>query len=198
MADTLIHPVEHELEVNRSRFAAIALPVRDIDDAYQAMRAQRIDGAHHNAWAYRIGSDYRFNDDGEVGGTAGKPILAAIDGQGLDRVAVRVARWFGGIKLGTGGLARAYGGCAAECLRKAPRQALIEHAPLHCLVDFAQEQMVRNALQAFAGQVLGRTYRADGLHLTVSAPRANLAGLRDALTDLCRGRIAFDDDSPRS
>ena len=76
--------------------------------------------ATHNCWAYRIGSEYRFSDDGEPAGTAGRPILAAIDGQGCDQVVVVVTRWYGGIKLGAGGLVRAYGGCAAECLRAAP------------------------------------------------------------------------------
>ncbi len=70
-------------------------------------------------------SEYRSNDDGEPGGTAGRPILAAIDGQGFDRVAVVVTRWYGGIKLGAGGLVRAYGGAAAECLRAAPRRPLV-------------------------------------------------------------------------
>ena len=63
--------------------------------------------ATHNCWAYKIGQEYRFNDDGEPGGTAGRPILQAIEGQGMDRVAVLVVRWFGGVKLGAGGLVRA-------------------------------------------------------------------------------------------
>src|SRR3546814_18000784 len=79
--------------------------------------------ATHNCWAWRIGDDYRSNDDGEPAGTAGRPILAAIDGQGMDRVVVVVTRWFGGIKLGAGGLVRAYGGTAAECLRRAVGRA---------------------------------------------------------------------------
>lgn len=191
MADTLTQPVEHELEVSRSRFLAIAVPVQSVDEALQAVRAQRIDGAHHNAWAYRVGNDYRFNDDGEVGGTAGKPILAAIDGQGLDRVAVRVARWFGGIKLGTGGLARAYGGCAAECLRQAPRRALVEHIALRCVIAFALEPAVRSALATLQGHIVEQHYQADGLHLQVSLPHDNEAALRAQLTDLSRGQVVL-------
>ncbi|CAM5191071.1 YigZ family protein [Oligella ureolytica] len=60
--------------------------------------------------------DYRFNDDGEPGGTAGRPILAAIEGRDLTNIVVLVIRYYGGIKLGTGGLVRAYGGTAAKCL----------------------------------------------------------------------------------
>lgn len=193
MSETLSQAVEYILEVNRSRFVALAMPVRDVDQAIEALRTQRIADAHHNAWAYRIGRDYRFNDDGEVGGTAGKPILAAIDGQGLDRVAVRVARWFGGIKLGTGGLARAYGGCAGECLRSAARQAIIEQAALSFVVDFALEQAVRAALATHDGQILGHDYGADGLHLRIQLPASQEAALRSALSDLSRGRIVFAD-----
>ena len=81
--------------------------------------------ATHNCWAYKIGQEYRFNDDGEPGGTAGRPILQAIEGQGMDRVAVLVVRWFGGVKLGAGGLVRAYGGCAANCGRaNGPRSSI--------------------------------------------------------------------------
>ncbi|MFC6616804.1 IMPACT family protein [Deinococcus radiophilus] len=88
--------------------------------AYLAeLRAKYPDATHH-CWAYRIGELYRFNDDGEPGGTAGAPILRAIEGQGVQHVMVIVVRYYGGVKLGTGGLVRAYGGAAAECLRTAP------------------------------------------------------------------------------
>jgi putative IMPACT (imprinted ancient) family translation regulator len=196
MSETLSSAVEYMLEVNRSRFVALAMPVRDVDQALEALRARRIADAHHNAWAYRIGRDYRFNVDGEVGGTAGKPILAAIDGQGLDRVAVRVARWFGGVRLGTGGLVRAYGGCAAECLRAAARVPIVDVASLPVRIGFAQEQAVRNALAHFDAEVLAQDYADEGLQLTLAVPRDRLHALRAGLTDLCRGRIGFPDDTP--
>ncbi len=195
MSATLSSAVEYSLDVNRSRFIARAMPVRDVEQALEVLRAHRIADAHHNAWAYRIGRDYRFNDDGEVGGTAGKPILAAIDGQGLDRVAVRVARWFGGVRLGTGGLVRAYGGCAAECLRAAARVPIVDVARLAVHIGFAQEQSVRNALASFDAEVLAQDYADDGLLLTLSVPLPGLEALRACLTDLCRGRIAFGPDT---
>src|SRR3546814_1073968 len=82
-------------------------------------------GANHNCWACRIGQTYRFSDDGEPGGTAGKPILQAIDGHDLDGIAVVVTRWFGGILLGSGGLVRAYGGTAALCLQGAAKVRIV-------------------------------------------------------------------------
>jgi len=119
---TLASRWQLQQEIRKSRFLAQAAPVDD-DAAADTFIAEVSDrGATHNCWAWRLGNRYRFNDDGEPGGSAGRPILAAIDGQGLDHVVVVVTRWFGGIKLGVGGLVRAYGGCAAECLRTAPRR----------------------------------------------------------------------------
>jgi len=79
-----------------------------VAQAAQAALAGLIDAdATHNCWAWRYGTHSRSSDDGEPAGTAGRPILAAIDGQGLDRLLVVVTRWYGGIKLGAGGLVRA-------------------------------------------------------------------------------------------
>ena len=93
--------------------------------------------ANHNCWAFRIGQTYRFNDDGEPSGTAGKPILQAIDGQSLDHIAVVVTRWFGGTLLGSGGLIRAYGGTAAMCLRAAEKTEVIETVTGSAVCDFS-------------------------------------------------------------
>lgn len=193
MSHTLSTPVSHELIVNRSRFLAFADPATDPETALAILAQRAIADASHNCWAYRIGNAYRFNDDGEPGGTAGRPILAAIDGQGFDQIVVLVVRWFGGVKLGAGGLVRAYGGCAAECLRTAPRQPLIAMATLSCLVDFALEQPLRAALGSFDAEVADQRYDTDGLHLRLQLPAQHLETLRTRLIDLSRGRIAFDD-----
>ena len=104
-------------DVKKSRFLAIAAPIADEQAAKDFLSAHSDPTANHNCWAWRLGQAYRFSDDGEPSGTAGKPILAAIGGQELDRVAVVVTRWFGGILLGSGWWMRAYGGMAALCLR---------------------------------------------------------------------------------
>ena len=123
--DTLAAPVQFAIEVRRSRFQARATPIESESDVARFLREVHDASASHHCWAWRLGQAYRSSDDGEPGGSAGRPILAAIDAQGFDRVMVVVLRWFGGTKLGTGGLVRAYGGCAAECLRTAPRLALM-------------------------------------------------------------------------
>jgi len=125
----LLHRTVVETEVKKSRFIAIAAPVDSPDAALAFIEAERDPQATHNCWAFRTGSRYRFSDDGEPGGTAGRPILSAIEGQRVDNAVVLVIRHFGGIKLGAGGLVRAYAGAASACLRAAEKQ------PLICLVD---------------------------------------------------------------
>jgi len=110
MSDTLAAPASHAIEVKHSRFLAQAAPVQTSAQALAFLEEIARTPATHHCWAWRIGGDYRSSDDGEPAGTAGRPILAAIDGQGFDRVMVVVTRWYGGVKLGAGGLVRAYGG----------------------------------------------------------------------------------------
>ena len=97
---TLAGPAEFLLEVKKSRHLARAVPVESPQAALDWIAAVSVPDATHNCWAYRVGQDYRFSDDGEPSGTAGRPILSAIDGQGLDGVAVVVTRWYGGVHLG--------------------------------------------------------------------------------------------------
>jgi hypothetical protein len=95
-----------ETEVKKSRFIALAAPAASGAEALAFVKRSADAGARHNCWAYRVGADFRCSDDGEPGGTAGRPILNAIEGAGLDATVVLVTRWFGGIKLGAGGLTR--------------------------------------------------------------------------------------------
>ena len=160
--DTLAAPWRHEEEIKKSRFLAQAAPVGSPDEALAWFTAVGDASATHNCWAYRIGDAYRFNDDGEPGGTAGRPILQAIDGQGCDRVAVVVTRWYGGIKLGAGGLARAYGGAAAECLRLAPRLPIVATGRLVMRCEFADLAIVTARLREMGATVERETFTADG------------------------------------
>ena len=97
---TLADKVVYEEEIQKSRFIAEAAPVASEEEALAFLAENREPEATHNGYAYKIGLLYRFSDDGEPSGTAGKPILHAIEAQGLDRVAVLVVRYFGGVKLG--------------------------------------------------------------------------------------------------
>lgn len=186
--DTLAAPAEHLLEVKHSRFLARAAPVDSPSAAADWLETIRVADATHNCWAWRVGSAYRSSDDGEPAGTAGRPILAAIDGQGLDDVVVVVTRWYGGIKLGAGGLVRAYGGAAAQCLRTAPRRPLITYATLALAVQFQDLGTVHAALAAVDAVKCEERFSADGAELHVRLPLAHVQALRRQLRDATRGR----------
>lgn len=186
-AETLAAEAVFTLEVKKSRFLARAVPVETADAALAWLRAIADPAATHNCWAYRIGEAYRFSDDGEPGGSAGRPILAAIDGQGVDQVMVVVTRWYGGINLGVGGLVRAYGGAAAECLRTAPRRALIAMLDVHVRCDFALSGSVHSLLGAVAACKLAEDFDEHGLHLRLRLPASNYDTLARRLQDLSRG-----------
>lgn len=184
---TLSAPHQHEQIIQRSRFLAHACAVADAEEAMSVIAELSIDTATHNCWATRIGNHYRFSDDGEPAGTAGRPILAAIDGQAMDNLVVVVTRWFGGIKLGTGGLTRAYGGCAAECLRTADREPVIDFVDMRCHVGFALESPIRAALVAFDAEDTDQRYDEHGVHLRIRVPKSTAEPLCRHLTDLSRG-----------
>ena len=185
--DTLAAPALLATEVRKSRFLARATAIAGEADALHWLQAIHDASATHHCWAWRLGDAYRSSDDGEPGGSAGRPILAAIDGQGYDRVMVVVLRWFGGIKLGTGGLVRAYGGAAAECLRIAPRKPLIRMAEAELACTFALSGTVHGLLAAVDAAKLEEHFDADGLRLRLRLPASMVAELERRLRDLSRG-----------
>lgn len=191
---TLAAPATHAIEVKHSRFLANAVPVESVAQAMQALAAVAIADASHNCWAWRIGGDYRSSDDGEPSGTAGRPILAAIDGQDVDRVVVVVARWFGGIKLGAGGLVRAYGGVAAECLRGAERVALVELREVALHAPFEDLGTVHAALAAVSAEKLSEAFDLHGVRLRLRLPRDSVDALKLRLRDATRNRARIDDN----
>lgn len=188
---TLTSPCTHHEDIKKSRFLAYAAPVADAGQALAFFAAHSDPAATHNCWAYRIGQAYRFNDDGEPGGTAGRPILQAIEGQGLDRVAVLVVRWFGGIKLGTGGLVRAYGACAANCLRFGERIPIVNTERVHCRLGFAELPLFRSRLAQAGASIVVEDFSADGVVLTLDVPQAALAELEVTAANIMRGRAQW-------
>lgn len=185
---TLSARCDFEQTIRKSRFQAIAAPVADALQAQAFIAEMANTPASHHCWAWRVGQSYRFNDDGEPGGSAGKPILQALDGQHMDHVAVVVMRWFGGIKLGVGGLIRAYGGSAAECLRRAEQQPIIASTRVALTCDFAQWPVLKARLQPWAIDIHHEEYAHNGVTLTLTVPDAHLAELQQLLADLSHGR----------
>ncbi|PXV61367.1 uncharacterized protein, YigZ family [Dyella jiangningensis] len=188
MLHSLAIACQHAEEIKKSRFLAQAAPVQTPEQALAFVRQVSDPAATHNCWAYRIGQDYRFNDDGEPGGTAGRPILQAIEGQGIDRAVVVVTRWYGGIKLGAGGLVRAYGGTAAECLRRAERVPIVAMARLGLRCDFAELALLKARLRELDAEIAREDFGAEGVELEIQLPAHRVDEAQARVTDISRGR----------
>lgn len=182
-------PATFGQEIKKSRFLAVAGPVSTEEAAKQFVTAHSVLDANHNCWAWRVGASYRFSDDGEPSGTAGKPILQALDGQLLDNVAIVVTRWFGGTLLGSGGLMRAYGGTASACLRAAIRIPIVVTVEATIICRFSDLALVQARLAASPGvRILHENFIATGAELTVAVPEVEAASIARMIIDLSSGR----------
>jgi len=185
-----------ELEAKKSKFVAIAAPVRTPDEAMEFLRGEADAAASHNCFAYKIGWEQRSSDDGEPSGTAGRPILSSIEQEQLDGVCVVVTRYFGGVKLGTGGLVRAYGQSARECLKLADRVEVKPMLRRQLAVGFEDIGPVFSFLDA--SQDLLRRVREDayvdeGVVVTVEMGVEAAGEVDDHLKQVTRGRVFLRD-----
>nr|WP_255673926.1 YigZ family protein [Komagataeibacter sp. FNDCF1] len=196
----LSEPAMLEREIKKSIFLAQAASVTTPAEAMAFIAAVSDPDASHNCWAYRIGQAYRSDDAGEPGGTAGRPILQVIEGQGFDRTVVVVTRWFGGTKLGAGGLVRAYGGTAAECLRVAPRVPIVDMVELTFDCGFSEHALLRARLEGMDCQIVSEDFGGHGVHLHVAVPVTRETEVRARITDITRGqaviRVVEEDTGP--
>lgn len=179
--------LEREIERRKSRFIARAGCVATREEAMaflENVRDQYPDARHH-CWAYLVGdpetaASAAMNDDGEPSGTAGKPILNVIRHKGIGDVMVVVARYFGGVKLGAGGLVRAYAGATEAVLSELPLTSQVPLDIVHLDMDFAREQAVRHWAGEHDARVLAIDY-GDGVTMRLRLPTAQ----RDELEAFC-------------
>lgn len=174
-----------EQTINKSRFVAIAESCADERAVGMLLRslAQAHAHAHHLAFAYRVqnpegqGHITRFHDAGEPSGTAGKPILQFLEGRDLINVCIGVVRYYGGINLGTGGLARAYGGTARMALDAAKMGPFVEMRQMKLVVEYAQLDGVVRDVGRMDGQIVDKDF-GERVTVIVSVPATEVAGLR--------------------
>jgi uncharacterized YigZ family protein len=186
---TLAAAASVEIEIKRSRFITHAARVDNLAETLTFYETVADPAATHNCWAWRLDHQYRFNDDGEPASTAGKPIFSAIDGKGLDHVMVVVTRYFGGIKLGVGGLVRAYSGSAARCIDQA---GIVEIQPrIECSIKagFSWTGQVYAALEACDAKKLDEQYGDDGIIIQAEVVESKFHKLRSLLKDTTRGEV---------
>lgn len=187
MPFTLITETIYEEDIKKSRFQAISAPVEN-ELQVKAFLERHLDlSTTHQCWAWKIGHNVRFNDDGEPSGTAGRPILATLEGNDLTNSIVLVNRWYGGIKLGTGGLVRAYGGCAGQCLLLADKIELIEKKQVHFACQFNEWAIFQYELNQQNIEYT-EAYHADGVKVEARLPLNQIAALRLKIQDVTRGR----------
>lgn len=189
---TLASTVSAELEIRKSRFIGLAIPVADRDAAMIELRRLRDEHptATHVCWALLAGGQSGMSDDGEPSGTAGRPILEVLRHHDLDGVLAAVVRYYGGVKLGAGGLVRAYTDAIASTLQNAPRIERVAQARLMVEVGYPDETHVRHWIEQAQHTLVDSRYTMT-VRLTIQMPVTAVDAARDALRDLTQGRAGF-------
>ena len=184
---TLQQSVTARLEIKKSEFIAYAYPVTSREQAMfhvEHLRAQYADARHH-CWAYIIGdpdntTSAGFDDDGEPNGTAGRPILNVLQHKSIGNIIIIVVRYFGGIKLGAGGLTRAYAGAAQAAVDKMTLQPFVPMAQVEILTGFATEAQCRYVVEDLHGQIDKVTY-SQHVSLSITLAERDIATLKERL-----------------
>lgn len=192
MPQTLAAPVASELLIKKSRFIACVQPVAD-RAAAQAVVAElwrRHPDAAHVCWALLAGGQSAAVDDGEPSGTAGRPMLEVLRHQDLEGVLATVVRYFGGVKLGAGGLVRAYTDAVAQALRDADKVPIVKCELLRCTVPYALEGLLRREIEMAHAQLIGVTH-ADTVGFEFSLAEPEAAAFLARLKELGQGQIVW-------
>jgi len=169
-----------ETDVKKSRFIARVDTVKSREQAMSFLDQAKKDypDARHHCWAYLIGnpqsaSNAAMNDDGEPAGTAGKPILNVIQHKGIGDVMVVIIRYFGGIKLGAGGLTRAYSGATEAVLSQTPLEEKVPMSNIRLGCDFSQEQILRHWMIQWKAEVVSTDY-SEQVSMILDVPKSNI------------------------
>ena len=189
------NPVTISEEIKKSRFITLLAHTSGVNEAkdfIQQVKLQHLTARHH-CWAFVAGrptdsQQLGFSDDGEPSGTAGKPILAQLMGSGIGEITAVVVRYYGDIKLGTGGLVRAYGSGVQQALKQIEVKYKVPQVEYTLQCDYGQLAIVETLLQQVEGQIIGSEYaQFVTLHLSLPATQASQVG--DKLRDLSRGTL---------
>lgn len=194
---------QHEETIEGSRFLAYVWPAADPEEAaalLAAVRAEHPDATHH-CWAYKFGDVQRFSDDGEPGGTAGRPMLEVMLKRGLDMLAAVVVRYYGGKKLGAGGLVRAYSGAVSKALDQAGVREVVDMDTVEVRVGFSLVDVVLRTVDELLdmhpdARRAEPEFGAEGLILELTFPRYLLPEAEALLTEVTHGGARLVVDEP--
>jgi len=186
----------HESKVKGSKFIATAQTVNNQEEAeaFIAEIKKEFHDATHNCSAFTVKergkSRVRYNDDGEPSGTAGRPILQAIDSKNLSNTSIVVTRYFGGTKLGTGGLMRAYGGAATELIENADIEKIQITQTVSFTVSFDFVNMIHNIVGNFKG-TMQETQYGDDVTFNVDLRKTKYNSFKEKLIEATNGQVKF-------
>lgn len=192
---SLARPVDSELLIKKSRFIGRVEPVADRATAQRIvaeLRAQHPD-AEHVCWALLAGGHSAAVDDGEPSGTAGRPMLDVLRHQDLEGVLATVVRYFGGVKLGAGGLVRAYTECVAQALKQADKIPIIRMRHLRCTVPYALEGWLRREIE-LSGGMLRQAAHGDRVDLAWVLADSASGSLIERLNEGGQGNVIWIDE----
>jgi len=192
MSFALAEPVHSELVIKKSRFIGCVEPVTGREQAVARVQElwQQHPDARHICWALMAGGHSAAVDDGEPSGTAGRPMLDVLRFQELEGVLATVVRYFGGVKLGAGGLVRAYTDAVAQALVGAERVPLVRTRMLRVAVPYALEGVLRRELDA-AGATLDDVQHGQDVTLAFQLPEDRADGLVARIDDASQGRAVW-------
>ena len=190
MPQTIARPVHHEIIIKKSRFICCVQPMPDRTAAQAAVDAlwQLHPGAAHVCWALLAGGQSAAVDDGEPSGTAGRPMLEVLRHQELEGVLATVVRYFGGVKLGAGGLVRAYTDSVAQALLQADKVTLQRMTTLQCSLPYSMEGWLRRELELAGAQLLNVHHQAC-VHMQWSIAEPQSASLVERINEGGQGRV---------
>ena len=192
MPQTLAASAHSELLIKKSRFIGCVQPMADRASAQRVVAALRAahPGAAHVCWALLAGGQSAAVDDGEPSGTAGRPMLDVLRHQDLEGVLATVVRYYGGVKLGAGGLVRAYTDSVAQALLGASKVAIVRLTELRCRVPYALEGLLRRELEQ-AGANLLEVSHADAVGFSFSLAENQATALVARLDEAGNGRVVW-------
>jgi uncharacterized YigZ family protein len=195
---TIGNPAQHEIKVKGSRFISECVPVESAEEVKAALELirKREHAATHHCYAYRIGlpdnRQFKYSDDGEPSGTAGAPIYNVICGHNLTNTLVVVTRYFGGTKLGTGGLARAYGDAARQVIEKAGIKKCFVTKCYKVEIDFSLFDQLTKLIHRFAARQLEADF-SDRVSLKLEVRKSRAANFVAELTSLSAGHASIEE-----
>ena len=178
-------------KIKGSRFIVTTSPVESEEDVKGILLDLKKNhpNANHHCWAWRLGTDReRSSDDGEPSGSAGEPILQRMRRAELVDSLIVVTRYFGGTKLGVGGLVRAYGGAAGEAILNCRLQRLVQRSIWYLTVSYADQSVIKAIVRSSNGEIVGERY-TDTVYLTVHTDPLVHDNFINQCTDRTSGRV---------